>query len=111
MVVVLISARYKTILQWLKSVPIKGIQAIKIIKQNGPKIFLYVETSFTYQQVVQCFQKRIHECGGVMYVYQFYSIFQGMIDYNDYLSDEVKLSMPYYQSSNKDILESEYCKK
>ena len=28
-----------------------------------------------------------------------------------YLSDETKMSMPYYQSHHKDILESEYLKK
>lgn len=111
MVVVLVAARYQKILEWLKQAPIQGIQSITIIKQKGPKIFLYVETSSDYHQVVQSFKKRIRDCGGIMYVYQFYGIFQGMIDYHDYLSDETKLSMPYYQSSNKDILESEYCKK
>ena len=111
MIVVLVSARYKPILQWLQNAPIESIQSIEVVKQIGPKLFLYVDTTLSYSQIIQSFKQRIYESGGVMYVCQFYCIFNGMIDYNEYLSDETKLSMPYYQSQKKDILESEYFKK
>lgn len=111
MIVVLVAARYKRILQWLKQSPIENIESIEIVKQVGPKLFLYVETSLSYQQLIRSFKKRICESGGAMYVYQFYGIFNGMIDYNEYLPASTKLSMPYYQSEKKDILESQYMKK
>lgn len=111
MIVVLVAARYKRILQWLKQTPIENIESIEIVKQVGPKLFLYVETSLSYQQLICSFKKRICDSGGVMYVYQFYSIFNGMIDYNEYLPESTKLSMPYYQSKKKDVLETQYKKK
>ena len=106
MIVVLVSARYQRILEWLSHEPIEAIKTIEVVKRVGPKIFLYVDTSLPYEKIIQSFRQRIISCGGIMYVYQFYRIFNGMIDYNEYLSDETKMSMPYYQSHHKDILES-----
>ena len=111
MIVVLVSARYQRILEWLSHEPIEAIKTVEVVKRVGPKIFLYVDTSLPYEKIIQSFRQRIISCGGIMYVYQFYRIFNGMIDYNEYLSDETKMSMPYYQSRHKDILESEYLKK
>ena len=90
---------------------VEAIKTVEVVKRVGPKIFLYVDTSLSYEKIIQSFRQRIISCGGIMYVYQFYRIFNGMIDYNEYLSDETKMSMPYYQSRHKDILESEYLKK
>lgn len=102
MIIVLVAARYQRILDWICE-----DCSIQLIKQKGPKLFLYVETTDDYQTLIHSFHKRIKQQGGSSYVYQFYSLYNGMIDYNDYLSEETKNHMKYYQSQNKDLSEKE----
>lgn len=107
MVVVLIASRYQKLLEWMSMIEHDGIQSIQVIKQTGPKIFLYVETSLKQVYVHHLLKEEIKKHGGVMYVYELYGIFNGKIDYNAYMSEETKQSMKYYQTVRKDITEKE----
>jgi hypothetical protein len=107
MVIVLITARYAKILDWLCHETYEDISSIGIIKRDGPKVYLYVETDLSFHQICQQFKSVIKRQGGLMYVYEFYSLYHGMIDYNAYLSKEIKDNTKYYQSSKKDITEAE----
>lgn len=107
MVIVLVAARYQKILEWINEHQSQHIHSIHLIKQNGPKLFLYVDTSFDYASLIHLFHQVIRLRGGASYVYQFYTLYNGMIDYNDYLSQETKDSMKYYQSNNKDLSQQE----
>lgn len=46
MVIVLIAARYKKLLEWINNRNYEGIKAIYKIKNVGPKVFLYIDTLF-----------------------------------------------------------------
>lgn len=107
MFVVLIAARYARILEWIQHTPCQDIHEIDVVKQVGPKLFLYVDTSLDFLKLVECFQKQICRSGGLSYVYQFYSLFQGKIDYNAYLPEETKKAMSYYQAVPKDLSDDE----
>ncbi|MFR7591778.1 MAG: hypothetical protein ACLUVC_10060 [Longibaculum sp.] len=107
MVIVLVTARYQTILSWLYEIVDSDITHIGILKQNGPTIYLYVQTSLSYHEVIRKFHQIIKGHGGMNLVYQFYSIYNGMIDYSDFLSDETKNQMKYYCSHTKDIQDFE----
>ncbi|WP_028042888.1 hypothetical protein [Candidatus Stoquefichus massiliensis] len=107
MVIVLIAARYQTILSWLYQLEHDALTSLYTIKRNGPKVYLYVETKLSYQDIVRLFQQCIYQHGGINYVYQFYGIYHGMIDYNAYLSQETKDKMSYYLSNQKDISDKE----
>lgn len=102
MIIVLVAARYQKILDWISE-----DCSIQLLKQKGPKLFLYVETTYDYQTLIHLFHQKIKQKGGASYVYQFYSLYNGMIDYNDYLSEETKNHMKYYQTKNKDLSQEE----
>lgn len=107
MVIVLIAARYQTILSWLYQLEHDALTSLYTIKRNGPKVYLYVDSCLSYKNIIQLFHQCIYQQGGANYVYQFYGIYHGMIDYNDYLSQETKDKMPYYLSKQKDISDEE----
>lgn len=107
MVIVLIATRYQTILNWIQNVNYPNISSIGIMKQNGPKIYLYVESELSYQEIIYLFKEAINKQGGAVYVYEFYGIYNGMIDYNAYMSETSKKTMKYYQSIKKDITDLE----
>lgn len=107
MVIVLVAARYQTILSWLNQLENDAIASLCVIKRNGPKVYLYVETRLSFHDTIQLFHQCIYQQGGVNYVYQFYGIYHGMIDYNAYLSQKTKDKMPYYLSTQKDISDQE----
>lgn len=105
MVIVLVSARYKTILSWLLDQ--ESISHIGVIKQNGPKIYLYVESQLSKIDVLSLMNHVIRQKSGGMMVYSLYTIYNGKIDYNAYLSNETKNQMSYYQKEKKDISNEE----
>lgn len=108
MVIAFVSARYKTILEWLNQSKSEQVTHIGVIKRNGPTLYLYVETAYpTFHELFHYFDQVIKENGGMNYVYAFYSVYNGMIDYSVYLRPETKDSMKYYQSSRKDITHQE----
>lgn len=80
MVIVLIAARYKKLLEWINNRNYEGIKAIYKIKN------------------VQ---------GGMAYVYEFYGIYNEKIDYNAYISNKTKDTMRYYQTKIKDLTDKE----
>ena len=77
------------------------------MKQNGPKIYLYVDSQLSFQTIIRLFKQTIQKQGGAAYVYEFYGIYNGMIDYNAYMSETGKQTMKYYQSIKKDITDLE----
>lgn len=93
MVVVLVSARAKKLIAWLN----EELGCVGIIKQVGPKYFLYIDLNLTSSQLLQRCKTIVekHAQGGL--VYQFYTVYNGKIDYNSYLSNETKDQMDYYQ--------------
>lgn len=107
MIVVLIASRYQKLLEWICGIEHDEIKSIQVIKQNGPKIFLYVETTLQQDDVHHLLKEEIKKQGGVMYVYELYGIFNGKIDYNAYMSEETKQSMKYYQTVHKDMTDQE----
>ncbi|MFR1297214.1 MAG: hypothetical protein ACLSBH_18260 [Coprobacillus cateniformis] len=48
MVIVLIATRYQTILNWIQNIAYQEISSIGIMKQNGPKIYLYVDSQLSF---------------------------------------------------------------
>lgn len=104
MVIVLISARYKRIIEWLSEE--SYLSHIGMIKQTGPKIYLYVESSYSLEEVIQLMNKSIKDKSGGMLVYQLYTIYNGKIDYNAYLPCATKNQMSYYLGP-KDITDEE----
>ena len=107
MVIVLIATRYQTILNWIQNIAYQEISSIGIMKQNGPKIYLYVDSQLSFQTIIRLFKQTIQKQGGAAYVYEFYGIYNGMIDYNAYMSETGKQTMKYYQSIKKDITDLE----
>lgn len=75
MVIVLIAARYKKLLEWINNRNYEGIKAIYKIKNVGPKVFLYIDTSLDLKNIIKTFKKSISEQGGMAYVYEFYGIY------------------------------------
>ena len=47
MVIVLIAARYKRLMEWINNRKYEGINGIYIIKIVGPKVFLYIATNLS----------------------------------------------------------------
>ena len=107
MVIVLIAARYKKLLEWINNRNYEGIKAIYKIKNVGPKVFLYIDTSLDLKNIIKTFKKSISEQGGMAYVYEFYGIYNEKIDYNAYISNKTKDTMRYYQTKIKDLMDKE----
>ena len=61
MVIVLIAARYKKLLEWINNRNYEGIKAIYKIKNVGPKVFLYIDTSLDLKNIIKTFKKSISE--------------------------------------------------
>ncbi|MEG0365902.1 MAG: hypothetical protein RR585_03640 [Coprobacillus sp.] len=107
MVIVLISARHKRILEWLKEDKPIDIQSISVIKHVSAKVFLYIDTNLSQDKIIRQFHSIIEKrCFGSL-VYEFYGIYNGKIDFHSYLSSQSKNEMKYYQTSSKDITEKE----
>lgn len=107
MVVVLVAPRYTTLLNWIQGYTYDNISTIDVMKRNGPKVYLYVDTQLPFYEVSRQLRMAIKNQGGLMYVYELYSIYNGMIDYNAYMSEDAKANMKYYQSQNKDITQED----
>ena len=95
MVIVLIAARYKKLLEWINNRNYEGIKAIYKIKNLDLK------------NIIKTFKKSISEQGGMAYVYEFYGIYNEKIDYNAYISNKTKDTMRYYQTKIKDLTDKE----
>lgn len=107
MVVVLVATRYQKILNWIREAHYQDIESIDIIKQKQGQIFLYVKTSLLLQDVMKMFHKTIYQqCSGI-YVYEFYGIYNGKIDFHSYLSSKSKDKIKYYHTNIKDITQKE----
>ena len=91
----------KKLLEWINNRNYEGIKAIYKIKNVGPKVFLYIDTSLDLKNIIKTFKKSISEQGGMAYVYEFYGIYNEKIDYNAYISNKTKDTMRYYQTKIK----------
>lgn len=107
MVIVLISARYKKLLELINQYNHQDIYAIQVIKYVGGKVFLYIDTGLTQADLIKYFHSVIQkDCYGSL-VYEFYGICNGKIDFHPYLSHESKNKIKYYQTESKDITNKE----
>ncbi len=100
MVIVVISVRYKRILEILSE-----YKNYHLIKRIGPKMFFYVEGDVTH--LTSKTKKLILNVLGVMSVVEVYGMYNGMIDFTTYLSDEKKNESQYYNSTVKDLSDDE----
>lgn len=107
MVIVLIAARYKRLVEWINKRKYEGIDGIYTIKIVGPKVFLYVDTNFDFKTIVSTFKRSIKEQGGLAYIYEFYPIYREKIDYNAYMSAQTKDTMRYFNTKHKDLSNQE----
>ena len=107
MVIVLIAARYKRLIEWINNKKYEGIDGIYTIKIVGPKVFLYVDTNLDFETIVNTFKSSIKAQGGLAYVYEFYTIYREKIDYNAYISAQVKDTMRYFNTKQKDLSNQE----
>lgn len=107
MVVVLIGALYKRLLEWILSGDYEGINSINIIKRKGPKVFLYVDTALDFNKVTSLFKHNIKVQGGAAYVYEFYGLYKEKIDYQVYVSNEKKDTLKYYKKDFIDLSNEE----
>ena len=76
MVIVLIAARYKRLMEWINNRKYEGINGIYIIKIVGPKVFLYIATNLDFETIVDTLKNSIKAQGGLAYVYEFYTIYR-----------------------------------
>ena len=107
MVIVLVATRYQKILEWIQNASYENIKSIDVIKRNGAKVYLYVETTLSQGQVIKEFHRVVFEqCRGI-YIYEVFGVYHGKIDFHSYLSDEAKDKMKYYHTKQKDISSSE----
>lgn len=107
MVVVLIGALYKRLLEWILIGEYEGINSVYIIKRKGPKVFLYVDTSLDFNQVTSLFKQNIKNQGGAAYVYEFYGLYKEKIDYQVFVSKEKKDTLKYYKKDFIDLSNEE----
>ncbi|MEG0275923.1 MAG: hypothetical protein RR630_02740 [Coprobacillus sp.] len=107
MVIVLISVRYKSLLELIMHHNHQNIHSIQVIKRDGGKVFLYIDTTLSQENVIRYLHGFIQKkCYGAI-VYEFYGIYNGKIDFHSYLSDESKNKIKYYQTKGKDITSQE----
>lgn len=107
MVIVLIAARFKRLMEWINNRKYEGINGIYIIKIVGPKVFLYIATNLDFETIVDTLKNSIKAQGGLAYVYEFYTIYREKIDYNAYISAKVKDTMRYFNTKQKDLSNQE----
>lgn len=100
MVIVVISVRFKRIMSILSQ-----YENYHLIKRVGPKLFYYVDGDTAH--LIRNTKKIIVDVMGVMTVFEVYGIYNGMIDFTSYLSDEKKDEAKYYNSSQKDMSDEE----
>lgn len=103
MVIVLVAGFTKVILPHVQNM---GITCY-VIKQVGTKVFLYFDTDLNKSQVLKKMHVTISTKCGKQYAYQLYSLYNGMIDLNDYLPTSIKDTHPYYTNKNKDLSDLE----
>ena len=69
MVIVLIAARYKKLLEWINNRNYEGIKAIYKIKNVGPKVFLYIDTSLDLKILLKHLKRvSVNKVGWHMYM-------------------------------------------
>lgn len=107
MVIVLVAQRVSQLLEWIMRGTYSEIESTGIIKQQGAYTYLYIETFLEFNDVERQLKRAIVSGGGSSYVYQFYPIYQGLIDYMPYLSEESKKKKRYYQRVDQDITKKE----
>ena len=107
MVIVLIAARFKRLMEWINNRKYEGINGIYIIKIVGPKVFLYIATNLDFETIVDTLKNSIKAQGGLAYVYEFYTIYREKIDYNAYISAKVIDTMRYFNTKQKDLSNQE----
>ena len=76
-----------------------------LIKRKGPQLFYYVDGDTN--SLISKTKKLIVNELGVATVFEVYGIYNGMIDFTSYLSNEKKNESKYYNQIKKDISNEE----
>ena len=100
MVIVVISARFKRILDIFAQ-----YENYHLIKRVGPKLFYYVDGDTSH--LISKTKKIILNILGVMTVFEVYNLYNGMIDFTAYLPNKKKDESSYYNSVKKDLSDEE----
>lgn len=74
-----------------------------IIKQEGTKVFFYFDSPLTTKEIFQKVTNTIIVQCGPQYVFQLYTLYNGMIDLTPYLPEHIKKQTPYYLKAKKDV--------
>ena len=100
MIIAVISARFNRIMNILAH-----DENYHFIKRTGPKLFYYVDGDTSH--LISKTKKLILKELGIMSVFEVYGIYNGMIDFTDYLPEEQKKESSYYNRTLKDISDLE----
>lgn len=79
----------------------------KMIKKKGISLFIYVDSTDSFQTIKTHCNQLIFQIYGIAFVYEIYPMYQGMIDRNAYLPKHLKDQYAYYQNKRKDLSKEE----
>lgn len=104
MVIVLESAWINKLYDVIKQ---SKLHHFKIIKKKHISLFLYVDSTDSFQTIKTHCNQLIFERYGSAFVYEIYPMYNGMVDRNAYLPKHVKDQYAYYQNKRKDLSKEE----
>lgn len=99
MVIVLVAGYHKILIPAILHIDMP----IYVIKENTTKVFFYIDTTLSKEEIFHCIKKAISQQCGNQYAYQLFTIYNGMIDLSDYLPTHLKDQNAYYQNPHKDL--------
>lgn len=94
MYVVVIARITKKISEVLKNEP-----DIYQIKLDGPRLFLYVDKEMDLNGVAKYVKQAIYKYINPVFVFSVYGLYNGKVDFFEYLSEDAKKSNLYYDST------------
>ena len=100
MVIAIVSVRFGKIISILSK-----HENYHFVKRKGPQLFYYIDGDTT--NIIKNTKKIIVDVLGPMTVFEVYKLYNGMIDFTAYLSDETKNESKYYNQTNKDLSDEE----
>lgn len=106
MVIIIVSPKIEKIVNALKE-----YDEYMLIRKKGPRAFIYVNTTETNPAVVvRNAKKLIVHLITAIYIFEVYTLYNGMIDLFGYLPKEKKDVNKYYIQSRKDLSDDELAK-
>lgn len=78
-----------------------------LIKRRGVKSYFYYSGPQSYEQIANHLKKLLRTQLSAVYVFEIFSLYQGMTDYSPWLSVEQKAKQAYYNQPKKEVSEEE----